>query len=89
MTVSETVKKLRNRQVLNYFDKQSKTFTRINLNKKDSKVCWERWTSKDRINWVNQNLYLSLKDVLKIRQKMIDDRINPNPKTNQLAIVII
>jgi hypothetical protein len=83
MTISETVLKLRNREVLNYFNKETREFTKIQLNKKEKFVCWERWTSKDKIYWINQNLYLSLKDVLSIRQEMIDN------KNQSLSIVII
>lgn len=71
MTESEIIKKLRNREVLRFFNRKTKVFTRINLNKKDSRVCWERWESLDQSNWICQNLYLSLKDVLTFRRKLI------------------
>jgi len=60
---TETLQTLRNRQPLRLFDTKDKTFIRIQLNKKEKFVCWEKWVSKDKQNWVNHNLYLSLKDV--------------------------
>lgn len=51
---------------LTLFDRKEKQFTRIQPNKKQAFVCWERWVSKDRRNWVNWNLCLSLKDVNKV-----------------------
>ena len=59
--------KLRNKQPVNLFSHDTKLFTRIQFNKKESSfVCWERWVSLDRRSWVNHNLYLSLKDVNQI-----------------------
>lgn len=67
----ETLKTLRDRQPLKLFDKANKMFVRIHFNKNEKKfVCWERWVSKDKINWVNWNLYLSLKDVNNILKKL-------------------
>lgn len=66
--------KLRNRKFLTKFSHSEKLFTRIQLNKNYDKVCWERWVSKDKIHWINWNLYLSLKDVIKI--------LNPFYKTS-------
>lgn len=63
MTI-ELLKKLRNRQPVKLFDKANKVFVQIQFNKKETDfICWERWVSKDKRNWVNHNLYLSLKDV--------------------------
>lgn len=59
----ETFKKLRTGEPVSRFDKANKMFVQIQLNKKEKFICWERWVSKDKIKWVNWNLYLSLKDV--------------------------
>jgi hypothetical protein len=75
MTI-EQLSKLRNGNRLKLFDKKNKLFTTIQLNKKDDRICWERWVSKDRINWVNHNMYLSLKDI-----KQITTSISENLKT--------
>lgn len=65
----ELIKKLRDRQPVKLFNSADKVFTQIQLNRKASVICWERWVSKDRKNWVNVNLYLSLKDVASILNK--------------------
>ncbi|HWV28286.1 MAG TPA: hypothetical protein VN038_01480 [Dyadobacter sp.] len=63
---TEQLTTLRNRKPLSLFDSKEKLFVKIQINRKESFVCWERWVSKDRNNWVNWNLYLSLKDVRNI-----------------------
>ena len=72
---TQHLKKLRNRQPLRLWDSGNKLFVQIQYNHKEKDfVCWEKWVSKDRSNWVNHNLYLSLHDVnniinsLKIKQ---------------------
>lgn len=61
---ANTLSTLRNRQSITLFDKSTKLFTHIQFNKKENDfVCWERWVSYDRRNWVNHNLYLSLHDI--------------------------
>lgn len=70
----DLVRKLRNRQTVRFFDRNNKIFIAfcINRNEKCS-VFWEKHVSLDKRNWVKQNEYLSLKDVLRIV-----DRINVN-----------
>lgn len=63
---ADQLQTLRNREPLKLWDRTRKMFVQIQINKKDNQVCWERWVSKDRRNWVNWNLYLSLKDVAKV-----------------------
>ncbi len=41
-------------------------FIQIQLNKRDKGIHWERWVSIDQRNWMNWNLFLSLKEVLTI-----------------------
>lgn len=61
---TDTLILLRNKRPVTFFDKTTKIFTRIQFNKKEKDfVCWERWVSRDRKNWVNHNLYLSLHDI--------------------------
>ncbi len=70
------VEKLRHGGILDLADFKNKLIHRIQLNKKDNKVCWERWvkcmgaTHKDR--WVNWNKYLSLKDVVSINTQLVE-----------------
>ncbi len=74
----ELVRRLRNRESLKFI--RNGIEIRFCLNKNDSRICWERWhkavgaTHKDR--WVNQNLYLSIKDVLNIVHKIQDNTFN-------------
>lgn len=60
---TEILQKLRNGQPLNLFNKSQKQFVKIQLNRAYKRVCWERWVSLDKSNWIKQNAYLSLKDV--------------------------
>ena len=77
MTTTEIVNRLRHNNSLEFFDKKEKLFTRIQINKNETKfVCWQRFVSKDRINWRNWNDFLSLKDILEIRQQIIDNNNN-------------
>jgi len=60
---NEHVSKLRHGQHLLFWDTDRKVFVLLQLNKEERAfICWKRSTSKDRRNWVVQNLYLSLKD---------------------------
>lgn len=61
---NDRLQTLRNRQRLNMWDTNTKTFYSFQLNKSADFICWEQWTSKDRRQWVKQNEYLSLKDVM-------------------------
>ena len=56
------VKQLRNGQKVVIFDHKEKLFTAIQINKKENRVCFQRFVSKDRINWTEWNRYLTLKD---------------------------
>ena len=60
------IKTLRDGESLNLFDRSTKYFVKIQLNRKEKFVCWERWVSLDRRNWINHNMYLRLKDVMQI-----------------------
>lgn len=63
------VLKLRNKESITTFGKcrskeGKKMFTLYQLNKEEKFICWQRFESLDRRNWVKQNDYLSLKDVI-------------------------
>jgi len=60
---NEMLSKLRNRRSVNLFISAKKLFVKIQLNRKESFICWQRYVSIDRINWIGQNNHLSLKDV--------------------------
>ena len=62
--------KFRNRETIKMFDRNTKIFTTFQLNKKEKFICWERFISVDKINWVEQNRYLSLKQCLQIISKI-------------------
>lgn len=66
------VKRLRNREKLNIYDRKNKWQVRFQLNTEAKGVCWERWVkcigATDKNRWVNHNKYLSLKDVVSIVQ---------------------
>ena len=76
--------KLRNRQSICLYDKANKIFVLIQFNKTEKDfVCWQRFHSLDKRNWVNQNHYLSLKDVDQIL-KSISEK-----KETKLSILIV
>ncbi len=64
--MKDIILKLRNRQPVKLWDKVNKIFIHIQLNKKDDRICWQRFHSLDRRNWREQNSYLRLKDVIQI-----------------------
>jgi hypothetical protein len=68
------IKKLRNKESVRLWDTSEKLFHHIQLNKKEKFICWERWVSKDRRNWVNWNLYLSLKDIKNLHNKILTNK---------------
>ena len=64
MSRSSVIQKLRNKESITLY--RDGLFTRIQLNNRDNRICWERWVSKDHKSWMNWNLFLSLRDVLQI-----------------------
>ncbi len=64
MTRNEIIKKLRDGEPIKLY--REKMFIQIQLNKRDKGIHWERWVSIDQRNWMNWNLFLSLKEVLTI-----------------------
>jgi hypothetical protein len=61
---SQKVLKLRHRESITMLEKPSNTFYRFRINKDESRLFWIREASLDRKNWVIQNHFLSLKDVI-------------------------
>ena len=61
---SETVSKLRNRMVLTYFESPTKVFYRFRINPDEKRVFWMKEASLDRRNWIAQNHFLGIKDVI-------------------------
>jgi hypothetical protein len=64
MERNSVIKKLRDGEPLQLY--RDGLFTTIQLNKRNNRICWERWVSKDRRSWMNWNLFLSLRDVIQI-----------------------
>jgi hypothetical protein len=64
MERNSVIKKLRDGEPLLLY--RDGLFTKIQLNRRESRVCWERWVSKDQRSWMNWNLFLSLRDVIQI-----------------------
>lgn len=69
------VHNLRHRRALRMWDNKNKVFVHFQLNKHEKFICWQIFTSLDRRNWVNQNNYLRLKDVLSERAKIIQNNL--------------
>jgi len=72
----ETLNKLRHRQRVTVFDHKAKLFTSIEINKKEHFICFQRFESKDRRNWFEQNSYLSLKDCKQILETIKHNNTN-------------
>lgn len=64
MSRSSVIQKLRNKESITLY--RDGLFTRIQLNNRNNRICWEQWVSKDNKSWMNWNLFLSLRDVLQI-----------------------
>lgn len=72
MQRNEAIKKLRDGGVLNMRDRKENIFVKIQRNRQENGfVCWQRFVAKVKGNWTNWNDYLSLKDVMKIREQII------------------
>lgn len=55
------IKKLRDGESLELY--RGGLFTKIQLNRREKRVCWERWVSANGRSWMNWNLFLSLREV--------------------------
>lgn len=63
---TETLQKLRHGKplrLLKPYNNQGKSFFHIQLNKKADFICWQRFVSKDKQNWIKLNDCLSLHDI--------------------------
>ncbi len=58
---TETVNRLRHGQPLKLF--LNKTFYQYQLNKDADRICWERYASTDKRNWIKQGEYFTLKSI--------------------------
>jgi len=66
---TERLIKLRNRQPVTLWDTNEKLFHRIQLNKTTPFICWERWVSRNKTNWIKWNECLTLREALSITFK--------------------
>lgn len=72
MERNEVIKTLRHGGVLNMWDRKEKLFVKFQRNKQETGfVCWQRFVAKTKGYWINWNEYLSLKEVLQIREQII------------------
>ena len=77
MNQNEVVQMLRRGGTLNMRDRKEKLFVKIQLNKQETKfVCWQRFVAKTKGYWINWNEYLSLKEVLQIREQIIKNNLS-------------
>jgi hypothetical protein len=75
--MGNTVQKLREGRRVTIFDGSTKTFYRFRLNPSEKRVFWIQEASLDQRNWVIQNIYLSLKDVMRnIYNNKVRNNIN-------------
>jgi hypothetical protein len=64
MERNSVIKKLRDGEPLQLY--RDGLFITLQLNKRERRVCWERWVSVNKTSWMNWNLFLSLHEVLQI-----------------------
>lgn len=69
--MSQFIKSLRNRENVTLWDSAQKLKVRLQLNKKENRVCWERWVCSIGGRWVNWNRYLSIKDCIQIQRDIM------------------
>ena len=81
---TQNLSTLRNGENLILFDRIEKMFVGFKLNTNEKMICWKRFVSRDRRNWICWNEYLSLKDV----DGIINELKTKKNRTN-LSIVII
>jgi hypothetical protein len=74
MERNSVIKKLRDGEPLELY--RDKLFVKLQLNRRDNRICWERWVSKDKRSWMNWNLFLSLREVLQIYNSDEKRKIN-------------
>ena len=68
--MNTTIKRLRNRENITLFDSGTKLFHRIQLNKTTPFICWQRFVSTNRNNWVKHNECLSLKEIVQLQTQI-------------------
>ena len=71
----ELISKLKSRKSVMFFEVKRKYFHKFQINKKEKNICWERYVSLDRMNWVKWNEYLGLKDVLSCIENVKKNKI--------------
>ena len=64
MERNSVIKKLSDGEPLQLY--RDGLFITLQLNKRERRVCWERWVSVNKTSWMNWNLFLSLHEVLQI-----------------------
>jgi len=64
------ISRLRYGESINLFDRKTKLFHHIQINRKEKRVCWERYVSSDKKNWIKWNVCLSIKDILSLRAEI-------------------
>jgi hypothetical protein len=69
------VQKLREGRRVTIFDGTSKTFYRFRLNPSEKRVFWIKEASLDQRNWVIQNTFFSLRNVM---QNIYNNKIKNN-----------
>jgi hypothetical protein len=56
---------------INLFDREEKIYVRFKLSENKDK--WERWISKTKKDWVKTHQALTLEDVLKFQEDVVND----------------
>lgn len=68
---------LRRRERHTLYCTTDKLFHTFQINKEENGfICWKRLVSKDKRNWIEWNSYLSLKDCMRISERISSNRQN-------------
>ena len=73
---TEQLSVLRSKRTLNLWYRAEQLFVKIQLNKNAPSICWKRYVSRDRRNWVCVNECLNLKEVDQILNRISSSVIN-------------
>lgn len=61
------ISRLRRGESVKFLDPDTKLFHHFQINKSEKRVCWERYVSYDRRNFVKWNVCLHIRDILDFR----------------------
>lgn len=71
MRTQDCIQLLQAGKPLRLFDNKERHYVQFQRNRKTNRICWQRFISKDKVNWHEVNSYLDLNEVLILREGII------------------